>query len=101
MIRSRGDRSRRRLRALERISDLPFRDAGRLLYDCPWVAERLHATQALLCENPDAMLPVTRSILEGARQYSALDAYRGQYRLAMLRRAADGVFAAVDVLLLP
>ena len=79
----------------------PFRDAGRLLYDGPWVAERLHATQALLCENPDAMLPVTRSILEGAHQYRALDAYRGQYRLAMLRRAADGVFAEVDVLLLP
>ncbi len=46
----------------------PFRDAGRLLYDGPWVAERLHATRALLCENPEAMLPVTRSILEGARQ---------------------------------
>jgi len=79
----------------------PFRDAGRLLYDGPWVAERLHATQALLCENPKAVLPVTRSILEGARQYGALDAYRAQYRLAMLRRAADDVLAAVDVLLLP
>jgi len=79
----------------------PFRDAGRLLYDGPWVAERLHATQALLCENPEAILPVTRSILEGARQYRALDAYRAQYRLAMLRRAADDVLADVDVLLLP
>ncbi len=79
----------------------PFRDAGRLLYDGPWVAERLHATQALLCENPEAVLPVTRSILEGARQYGALDAYRAQYRLAMLRRAADDVLAEVDVLLLP
>src|ERR1700730_11720594 len=79
----------------------PFRDAGRLLYDGPWVAERLHATQALLCENPEAVLPVTRSILEGARQYSALDAYRAQYRLAVLRRATDSVFAEVDVLLLP
>ena len=79
----------------------PFRDAGRLLYDGPWVAERLHATQALLCENPEAVLPVTRSILEGARQYSALDAYRAQYRLAVLRRAADDVFTEVDVLLLP
>jgi allophanate hydrolase len=49
----------------------------------------LHAAQALLCENLEAVLPVTRSILEGARQYSALDAYRAQYRLAMLRRAAD------------
>jgi len=79
----------------------PFRDAGRLLYDGPWVAERLYATQALLSENPGAILPVTRSILEGAGRYSALDAYRAQHRLAMLRRAADGVFAGVDVLLLP
>jgi allophanate hydrolase len=79
----------------------PFRDAGRLLYDGPWVAERLHATQALLAENPGAILPVTGSILEDARQYGALDAYRGQYLLAMLRRAVDRVFAEVDVLLLP
>ena len=67
----------------------PFRDAGRLLYDGPWVAERLHAGQALLCEIPEAVLRVTRSILEGARQYSALVAYRAQYRLALLRRAAE------------
>jgi allophanate hydrolase len=79
----------------------PFRDAGRLLYDGPWVAERLHATQTLLSEHPGAMLPVTRSILEGAHRYSALDAYRGQYRLAIFRRAADGVFSEIDVLLLP
>jgi allophanate hydrolase len=79
----------------------PFRDAGRLLYDGPWVAERLHATETLLSEKPGAILPVTRSILEGARRYSALDAYRGQYRLAILRRAVEGVFAEVDVLLLP
>jgi allophanate hydrolase len=79
----------------------PFRDAGRLLYEGPWVAERLHATQALLSENPDAVLPVTRSILEDARGYSALDAYRAQYELAALRRAVDGAFATVDVLLLP
>jgi allophanate hydrolase len=63
----------------------PFRDAGRLLYDGPWVAERLHATRALLSENPGAILPVTRSILDGAYRYSALEAYRGQYRLATPR----------------
>src|SRR5271166_3147964 len=79
----------------------PFRDAGRLLYDGPWLAERLHATEALLRENPEAMLPVTRSIIERGRQYSALDAYRAQYELAGLRRAADRLFAAVDLLLLP
>jgi allophanate hydrolase len=79
----------------------PFRDAGRLLYDGPWIAERLHATENLLNENPGAVLKVTRSIIEGARRYSALDAYRGQYELAALRRTAERAFAAIDVLLLP
>jgi allophanate hydrolase len=79
----------------------PFRAAGRLLYDGPWVAERLHATQPLLDDNPDAILPVTRSIIEKGRDYSALDAYRAQYALAGLKREADFVFGSIDVLLLP
>jgi allophanate hydrolase len=79
----------------------PFRDAGRLLYSGPWLAERLHATQALLDENPDAILPVTRSILEKGWHYSALDAYRAQYELARLKREVDLAFKSVDVLLLP
>ena len=83
------------------ISFAAFREAGRLLYEGPWVAERLHATQALLSENPGAVLPVTREIIEAARNYSALDVYRAQYELAALRRAADREFRKIDVLLLP
>jgi allophanate hydrolase len=83
------------------ISFALFREAGPLLYDGPWVAERLCATQALLNENPDALLPITRSILEGATRYSALDAFRAQYRLAELRRGCDGTFTQIDVLMLP
>jgi allophanate hydrolase len=79
----------------------PFRDAGQLLYSGPWLAERLHATQALLDDDPDAILPVTRSIIEKGRHYSALDAYRGQYELARLKREADLAFRSIDVLLLP
>jgi allophanate hydrolase len=79
----------------------PFRDAGRLLYGGPWLAERLHATQALLDDDPDEILPVTRSIIEKGRDYSALDAYRAQYELAQLKREADLAFRSIDVLLLP
>jgi allophanate hydrolase len=79
----------------------PFRDAGRLLYGGPWLAERLHATQALLDIDPDAILPVTRSIIEKGRHYSALDAYRAQYELARLKRETDLAFRSIDVLLLP
>jgi allophanate hydrolase len=79
----------------------PFRDAGQLLYSGPWLAERLHATQALLDDDPDAILPVTRSIIERGRHYRALDAYRAQYELARLKREADLAFGSIDVLLLP
>jgi allophanate hydrolase len=79
----------------------PFREAGRLLYDGPWLAERLYATESLLRENPNGVLPLTRSIIEAGRRYSALDVYRAQYELATLRRAADRLLATVDLLLLP
>jgi allophanate hydrolase len=79
----------------------PFRDAGQLLYNGPWLAERLHATQALLDDAPEALLPVTRSILEQGRHYSALDAYRAQYELARLKRAVDLIFRSIDALVLP
>jgi allophanate hydrolase len=66
------------------------------------LAERLHATQALLDDDPDAILPVTRSIIDRGRHYSALDACRAQYELAQLKReAADVAFRPIDVLLLP
>jgi allophanate hydrolase len=79
----------------------PFREAGRRLYNGAWLAERLHATQALLDDDPDAILPVTRSIIEKGRHYSALDAYRAQYELARLKRDADVAFRSFEVLLLP
>jgi allophanate hydrolase len=78
-----------------------FRDTGRLLYDGPWVAERLHATQALLDDNPDALLPVTRSIIEQGRHYTAIDAYRAQYELERRRREARLAFSSIDVMVLP
>ena len=96
------------LAALERIGGTmveigfaPFRAAGRLLYDGPWVAERLEATERLLNEQPTALLPVTRAIIERGRSYSALDAFRALYELAVLRREAERAFAGIDCLALP
>ncbi len=84
-----------------KVAFAPFRDAGRLLYDGPWVAERLHATQTLLDKDPNAILPETRSIIEKGRSYSALDAYRAQYELAGLKHETDFAFRSIDVLVLP
>ena len=42
----------------------PLLAAGRMLYFGPWVAERLVASEALLARAPEAILPVTRGIIE-------------------------------------
>ncbi|HEX4339599.1 MAG TPA: allophanate hydrolase [Polyangiaceae bacterium] len=79
----------------------PFAAAASLLYGGPWVAERLVAGGKLLAENPDALLPVLRTILSGALGQTALQAFEGQYRLEELRRATDAEWKKMDVMVLP
>ena len=79
----------------------PLLETARLLYEGPWVAERYLATESLLASNPDAMLPVTRGIIQGGATPRALDAFRAQYRLQALRRAAAPLWESCDLLLLP
>jgi len=79
----------------------PFRDAARLLYTGPWVAERMAAIGDFLERRPEAVHPVVRGIVEQARHYSARDAFDGAYRLAELRRAVEPTLAAVDAIVVP
>lgn len=79
----------------------PFLATADLLYRGPWVAERLHAAGELLSKNPGALEPTVRAILEAARTHSALDAFRGRYRLAELARQATREWQRMDMLLLP
>jgi allophanate hydrolase len=81
------------------ISD--FLLAGKLLYQGPWVAERLAAVGDFAASHPDLVHPVTRAVLDSGRGYSAADAFRGLHRLAELRRATRAVWESVDVLLVP
>lgn len=79
----------------------PFLDAARLLYEGPWVAERYLAVRGVLESNPDALLPVTRQIIESGTKASAADAFQASYRLAELRRESETVWRDVDALLIP
>lgn len=79
----------------------PFRETAQLLYGGPWVAERYAAVRSLIEQSPDALLSVTRQIIEGARRYTAADAFEAQYRLLALKRRAEAELAKVDALLLP
>ncbi|MDF1737915.1 MAG: allophanate hydrolase [Verrucomicrobiales bacterium] len=79
----------------------PFLEAARLLYEGPWVAERLAAIEPFLEASPDAVFPVTRKIIEGAYGLTAVETFRAEYRLRALKRKADAVWESVDAILTP
>ena len=79
----------------------PFRDCAQLLYGGPWVAERLAAIEAFAEAHAAEMDPTVRAIVEGARKYDAVSAFRGAYRLEELRQLTALEWAKMDVLLLP
>ncbi|MFO0186071.1 MAG: amidase family protein, partial [Alphaproteobacteria bacterium] len=76
-------------------------DAAKLLYEGPWVAERAAAFGDFARAHPGALHPVTQKIIDGASGFSAVDAFRGMYKLAEYRRVAEDFFAAHDVLVVP
>ncbi len=86
---------------IEEIDFAPFLEAAALLYDGPWIAERLASLESFVTRRPDALLPVTLEILREGAGRSALDAFRGQHRLAALRKQARALFRRVDTLVVP
>ncbi|MGV8832249.1 MAG: allophanate hydrolase [Devosia sp.] len=79
----------------------PFRQAAALLYDGPWVAERLAAVEGFFASNEADFDPAVRAIIGGAKGKTAVEAFNGKYRLEELRRQTEATWAKVDVLLLP
>ncbi len=68
-----------------------------MLYDGPWVAERYAATKPLIETNPEALHPVTRAIIEGARKFDAVAAFEAFYRLAEMKRRTSRAWSEFDV----
>ncbi len=97
--------------ALQRLHDIggtavpidfaPFREAGVLLFDGPWIAERAEALGPFLAENADKVLPVTRGILASAARWNAVDTFKAFYRQQALKREAEWIFSSIDVLAVP
>jgi allophanate hydrolase len=78
-----------------------FNDTAALLYEGPWVSERLEATGKLLQEKPEALVPVLRGILNKATSFHALDAFKAHAQLASLRTRTQALFNGVDLLVVP
>jgi len=82
------------------IDYAPFRDIAALLYQGPWVAERLAAFEDV--DVPIAAVDASvAAIVMGGGRFSAVDAFRGQYELQALKRLADAEWAKIDLMMLP
>jgi len=79
----------------------PFLETARLLYEGPRVAERYAAIKDFFELHGDQVIKPVREIIEGAKRYSAADAYNGTYELRRLKRLADRAWTEVDCLLTP
>jgi allophanate hydrolase len=79
----------------------PFREVAALLYEGPWVAERLAAIGDFLRKQPDDVLPVTRGIIEGGARFTAVDVFRALDQLKALRGKCLEVFDQAEVLVVP
>lgn len=83
------------------IDIAPLLEAAQLLYGGPWVAERTAAIETLLRDNPEAIEPTVRSIVEPGLAMSATGVWNGIYRLAELARHAEALWDNVDALAFP
>ncbi|KHK89938.1 allophanate hydrolase [Novosphingobium malaysiense] len=97
-------------RALEKLARLgeiveidyaPLQEAALLLYGGPWVAERTAAMAEILSDNPDAVDPTVREVVEKGIPMTAVDLFNGIYRLAELKRYADTLWTGIDMMAFP
>jgi allophanate hydrolase len=79
----------------------PFFAAATLLYEGPWVAERYAAIRPFIDKRAKDMHPVTRRIIQGAKAFSAADAFASMYRLAQLTRETEPIWRKLNALAVP
>lgn len=79
----------------------PFFQAAAMLYDGPWIAERHITVEKIIEENPAALHPVTRKVIENALKFSATDTFQAQYRLQELTIQIKEILNDIDMLCVP
>ena len=86
---------------LTEIDFEPFAAAGAMLYQGPWLAERLSSIGQFVAQRPEALLPVIRQVFSGASRIDSSSVFAGMTELKRLCRAAEEQWARMDVLLVP
>jgi len=79
----------------------PFNETANLLYEGPWVAERLLAIKCFFENTPECLLETTRAIIGNGNKYSAVDTFRAVHQLEALRKKSSITWKSIDVLVTP
>lgn len=88
----------------KQVQALPFCalfEVANLLYYGPWVAERVVGARRIYEQQPEALLPVIRQVLDVHQRFNAADTFNAQYRLQDLRQQAENIWQQCDVLCVP
>jgi allophanate hydrolase len=78
-----------------------FSEAGALIFESAFVAERATSYGEVLDRLPQALVPAVASILKRGRTFTAIDAFQAQYRLLELQQQMARQMAGIDVLVTP
>jgi allophanate hydrolase len=79
----------------------PFQEAADLLYEGPWVAERLAVIQDFMAEHPDAVLDTTRTIINKGHAFCAVDVFKSMYRLEAIKQQVAPLWDQMQFLVTP
>lgn len=83
------------------IDFTPFLQAGRLVFNSAFIAERwITYGQAARPEDPH-IHPAVAQAIQAAQGYSAADAFEAQYRLQGYQRQVAAMFEQIDILVTP
>jgi allophanate hydrolase len=79
----------------------PFAAAAKLLYGGAFIAERYAAVGDFVDSHPQDIHPVTRQVILQGKLPMAVDAFRAQHELMVLRRRSEAAWERVDLIVTP
>lgn len=95
------DRLQPQTASVQTLSFETLFEVANLLYYGPWVAERVVGARSIYEQQPEALLPVIRQVLDVHQRFNAADTFAAQYRLQDLKLQAEKIWDSVDVLCVP
>lgn len=79
----------------------PFLEAGRLVFDGPWICDRNASIGTFISNNPEAVMEPVRQVLSHAERWSGTDTFRAMERLRQLRAQVRALLGRDGVLVVP